>query len=324
MPIWTVAAPSGCTVARCIGYLRPIPPLLLVEGESDCQTLWHHGVAALGLPGAGMWREGRDLRHFDGLDRVFVVIEPDQGGEAVKGWLADSKLRDRAWLVEIPGGDVSALYLADLEHFKENLRKALDTAEPWRSRAAAFEDAERRELREQCASLASEPRILDRFVEDLRALGIVGEERFAKLTYLAVTSRLFDRIVSEGVKGPSAAGKSIVVERTLEFFPPSAFYLLTGMSERGLIFIGEDMSHRMLVLFEATGMAGDMQSYLIRSLLSEGRIRYQMPSKGEGGEIEGRLVELDGPTGLIVTTTAISLHPENETRLLSIERFRTG
>src|SRR5262249_28087651 len=31
-----------------------------------------------------------------------------------------------------------------------------------------------------------------------------------------------------------------------------------------------------------------------------------------------RLIEREGPTGLIVTTTKLRLHPENETRLLSI------
>jgi hypothetical protein len=31
-----------------------------------------------------------------------------------------------------------------------------------------------------------------------------------------------------------------------------------------------------------------------------------------------RLIERDGPTGLIVTTTAVKLHPENETRMLSL------
>jgi hypothetical protein len=296
----------------------PDPPLLLVEGESDPHTLWHHGFEALGLPGAGLWREERDLHQFDGVDRVYVVIEPDQGGETVKGWLANSKLRDRAWLVQVPGGDVSALHLADPDSFEERLQEAIDAAEPWRVHAAQVEDTERREVREICAELAATPRILDRFARDLRRLGIVGEERLAKLTYLATTSRLLERIVSVGVKGPSAAGKSVVVEHTLKFFPDSAFYLLTAMSERGLIFIDEGMSHRMLVIFEAAGMSGDMQSYLIRSLLSEGRIRYQMTGKGEGGEISGRVVELEGPTGLIVTTTAINLHPENETRLLSV------
>jgi len=34
--------------------------------------------------------------------------------------------------------------------------------------------------------------------------------------------------------------------------------------------------------------------------------------------IKPRLIEREGPTGLIVTTTAVKLHPENETRLLSL------
>ena len=30
------------------------------------------------------------------------------------------------------------------------------------------------------------------------------------------------------------------------------------------------------------------------------------------------MIEREGPTGLIVTTTALRLHPENETRMLSL------
>jgi hypothetical protein len=35
------------------------------QGESDCHTLWFHGVPALGIPGAANWREERDARHLD-------------------------------------------------------------------------------------------------------------------------------------------------------------------------------------------------------------------------------------------------------------------
>lgn len=34
--------------------------------------------------------------------------------------------------------------------------------------------------------------------------------------------------------------------------------------------------------------------------------------------MKSRLIEREGPTGLIVTTTAVKLHSENETRLLSL------
>src|SRR5829696_7963248 len=32
--------------------------VVLVEGESDCHTLWFHEIPALGIPGASNWRDG--------------------------------------------------------------------------------------------------------------------------------------------------------------------------------------------------------------------------------------------------------------------------
>src|SRR3712207_3603391 len=64
-------------------------------------------------------------------------------------------------------------------------------------------------------------------------------------------------------------------------------------------------------------MSGDFQTYLIRSLLSEGRLRYETVEKTSEG-LKPRLIEREGPTGLIVTTTLEKLHPENETRMLSL------
>jgi hypothetical protein len=89
------------------------------------------------------------------------------------------------------------------------------------------------------------------------------------------------------------------------------------MSERALAYSEEPLSHRFLVLYEAAGMSGDFATYLIRSLLSEGRLRYEVVEKTSEG-LKPRLIEREGPTGLIVTTTAVKLHPENETRMLSL------
>src|SRR5829696_8600116 len=119
------------------------------------------------------------------------------------------------------------------------------------------------------------------------------------------------------MKGPSSGGKSYLTERVLGFFPEEAYYALTAMSEHALAYGEEPLSHRFLVLYEAAGMSSDFQSYLVRSLLSEGRVRYETVEKTSEG-IKPRLIEREGPTGLIVTTTAVKLHPENETRLLSL------
>jgi hypothetical protein len=64
-------------------------------------------------------------------------------------------------------------------------------------------------------------------------------------------------------------------------------------------------------------MSSDFATYLIRSLLSEGRLRYETVEKTKDGLVP-RLIEREGPTGLIVTTTSLRLHPENETRMLSL------
>jgi hypothetical protein len=178
-----------------------------------------------------------------------------------------------------------------------------------------------------CCELAAEPRILNAFTNGMRMLGVVGEERATQILFLAVISRSLSRPVSVAIKGPSGGGKNYTVERTLKFFPPSAVYSLSAMSERALAYSEEPLQHRMLVIYEAAGMQGDFASYLLRSLLSEGRVRYETVEKTKDG-LRSRLIEREGPTGLIVTTTLVSLHPENETRLLSVQvddtREQTG
>jgi hypothetical protein len=292
--------------------------VVVVEGESDCHTLWHHGIAAVGLPGANGWKEDRDAPHIDGVDRIYVIVEPDTGGDAVLGWLSRSRIKDRAWIVDLgEHKDPSGLHLADPDRFPGRFREALEAAEPWRELAARYEDAERREAGVGCAGIVSHPRILDLLARDAHRAGLVGEEALVKLLYLATISRLFKRPVSVAVKGPSSGGKSYTVERALRFHPPSAYHEMTGMSERGLIYDEEPLQHKMLVIYEAAGMDGAIASYVVRSLLSEGRLRYLTTGKDHEG-IKGRWIEREGPTGLITSTTAVHLHPENETRLLSV------
>jgi hypothetical protein len=182
------------------------------------------------------------------------------------------------------------------------------------------EDEDQDRFRESWAryeELAQSPNILERFYATLRASGVAGERRTAMILDLALTSRRLDRPVSIAVKGPSSGGKSYLVERVVEYFPESACYALTGMSEKTLAYSEEPIKHRFLILYEAAGMSGDFQTYLIRSLLSEGRVRYETVEKTSEG-LRPRMIEREGPTGLIVTSVADRLHPENETRLLSL------
>ena len=296
--------------------------IVLVEGESDCHVLWLHGIPALGIPGANNWKpEFADT--LDGIGTIFAVRETDAAGSKfIASLIATPAIRDRLRIVALDTKDVSDLHLRDPDRFEQDFATALDRStvaiEEERIQAESGADAQRKSAWESCAELAASPQILERMVARLRNMGAVGEERAAKLIYLALTSRVLPRPVSVVVKGPSSAGKSWTTDNVLRFFPASAYYALSGMSERFLVYDPEPLSHRMIVVSEAAGLVGDFATYLVRTLLSEGRLIYGTVTKNDEGEIEGRRIEKPGPTGVILTTTQIKLHPENETRLFSV------
>jgi hypothetical protein len=303
---------------RLLGEARAAGFVVLVEGESDCHTLWYHEIPALGIPGASNWRDGW-MTYLDGIEKIYAVIEPDQGGDTLREKLTGCEaIRERLHLLELgEHKDPSALHLADSDRFRERFEVALERAKPLVELERAQGEAASHEAWEQCHELAEAQNILERFAAELAQSGVAGEVRTAKLLYLAVTSRLLEKPVSIALKGPSSGGKSHVVERVLSFVPESTYYALTAMSERTLAYSEEPIKHRFLVIYEAAGMSGEFATYLIRSLLSEGRVRYETVEKTSEG-MKPRLIVREGPTGLIVTTTAVKLHPENETRLLSL------
>ena len=302
--------------ARERGYL------ILVEGASDCHTLWLQREPALGIPGASAWDDARDAPLLDGIPTIYVIIEPDTGGAAVRKWLATSRIRERVRLVHPSQEfkDPSAIHLsckADHQAFMQAWRSLLDAAVCWEDVEAETSRATAAGAWERCADLATQDDILAAFYTALAARGVAGEQRAAKLLYLAQTSRLFDRPVSVIVKAPSSTGKSYVAERVAEFFLSESYILWSAMSERALVYGDDVLAHRFLIIPEASGLEGGMRSYIVRTLLSEGRLIYATTEKTAEGLV-GRTIEKPGPTGLIVGTTALSLHAENETRHLSL------
>ena len=72
---WTGTKEDGDLVPYGLWKLdmaREQDQLLLVEGETDTLTAWHHGIPALGLPGADMAGLLR-AEYLQGFSRIFVV-----------------------------------------------------------------------------------------------------------------------------------------------------------------------------------------------------------------------------------------------------------
>src|SRR5262245_10352473 len=87
--------------------------------------------------------------------------------------------------------------------------------------------------REQAEPLLTEASLLDRFAADIHQMGLVHEDRAAKLLYLVKLSiALLARAASAIVKGQSSGGKNFLVESVMRFFPPTS-YQTVSMKTRG-------------------------------------------------------------------------------------------
>src|SRR6266567_3107932 len=123
----------------CIPYHLPDGTLaaryrILVEGESDCWTLWYHEFPALGLPGADMASKLK-ATYLAGIDTLYLVREPDAAGAKlvrdIAQRLASWKWSGKAYVVSLAGTkDPNDLHKQDNKGFKTAFQQALAQAKP--------------------------------------------------------------------------------------------------------------------------------------------------------------------------------------------------
>lgn len=105
---------------------------ILVEGESDSQTLWLHNFQCLGIPGAGAFKN-EWVDYIREVPKIYIHQEPGEGGETflkqICGKLLDEGYRGKAYVIHTPGAkDPSDLHIQDPEKFKEIWQQTLDNA----------------------------------------------------------------------------------------------------------------------------------------------------------------------------------------------------
>ena len=288
--------------------------IVLVEGETNAQTLLYYGVSALGVPDASMWKAS--WKEYLSGKKVHMWQEPDEGG-ALFVQRIGKDIPD-AWVIFPPDNrkDISECHIAG-DNIQDLMWHLVDSAIPFSKIIDEENKKELEDLSEKAVLMGSKD-ILTEVVGHCSAMGIVGEEHNIKLIYLALTSRVLDKPISMAIKGTSSAGKSYILKILLAFFPISAYFDISSMSDKALFYTEESFEHRFLIICEAVGLSSEFISYLIRTLLSEGQIKHMTVESTEHGN-QGKSLEKKGPTGFITTTTQIQLHPENETRLVSID-----
>ena len=179
---------------------------------------------------------------------------------------------------------------------------------------------ERRDsLLEQCSDLAHAPSILDELDQHLRDHGFAGSTNIPLTVYLSTLTRVFDDPVSLVIKGQSGSGKSFSLHAGLRYVPEATYHEVHGLSPKALVHAARhNLKHRFLVIQEAAGFAKGDGWVFLRQLLTEGKVKYMTVAQTRDGHAGKDLDAVEGPMGVMMTTTANSLHGEDETRLLSL------
>lgn len=106
---------------------------VLVEGETDYATLDYHGFPVLAVPGSQTFKGEGWAKYLDGIERIYLWAEPDQGGQALVNLVKRS--RPDVLVITPPPGIKDPTELADHSGagFADMLNDLIDIAEPPRS-----------------------------------------------------------------------------------------------------------------------------------------------------------------------------------------------
>jgi hypothetical protein len=152
---------------------------------------------------------------------------------------------------------------------------------------------------------------------DMELAGLVGEKKNAKVILLAAASAKLQKPLNVNVGGSSAAGKNHLISAVARFIPDEDKKILTGMSPKVLMHSDEnEYQHKAVFIAEYEGVSG--ADYAIRTMQSEQVIEWEFVDTTNSG-IGKRKRRVKGPAAFIQATTRVTLHPENETRLLFIQ-----
>ena len=168
------------------------------------------------------------------------------------------------------------------------------------------------EGRELGLSLLCDPRLFERIVDDMSALGYVGEDLNKQLVYLAASSRKLDDPISVLILSQSAAGKSYLVETVRRLMPEDEVVAVTSLSDQALNYI-DDLTHKFLILGEA--VHGEVVEHQIREMLSGKELSRLVTIKDpETGKMQSRVVRTPVIVSSVLSGTSHNVNPENASR----------
>lgn len=213
---------------------------------------------------------------------------------------------------------------ADLGRVLLQLESLQDTAIKQTLAPAVVEPSLPPELEAQALALLRAPDLAQRIVQDVAAIGVVGEDSNALVGYLAAVSRKLDKPLAVLIQSTSAAGKSTLMDALLSLMPERERVHYSAMTGQSLFYIGEgDLKHKILAIAEEEGVR--QAAYALKLLQSQGELTIASTGKDPTtGKLVTEEYRVEGPVMLLLTTTAIDLDEEllNRCLVLTINESR--
>jgi DNA primase len=207
--------------------------------------------------------------------------------------------------------------LLKLEQLQDaSIQKALEPSTPPLPTMSEVE-------RDAALSLLKTPDLLRRILADFDACGIVGEATNKLTAYLAATSRKLERPLAIVVQSSSAAGKSSLMDAVTALMPPEETVRYSAMSGQALFYMGQtSLKHKILAIAEEEGAS--RASYALKLLQSDGILTMASTGTDANGNLVTQQYQVEGPTSLFMTTTAIDIDEEllNRCLVLTVDEGR--
>ncbi len=174
---------------------------------------------------------------------------------------------------------------------------------------------------ERVRELAHDPDILARVYKIMRDGGLVGETRNAKLLPLTAVTMHLGRPQSLLLNDNSSTGKSYLLKQLIKTLPEWMVYVVQSVSQQGLAYLGETtLKGRFFIPYELGGLGNKESDSLeqIKGLITEGSI-----IRDSVKDHAGHKLRVEGPTGVLTTTTKQFMDHELSTRMFRIHMTNT-
>jgi DNA primase len=160
------------------------------------------------------------------------------------------------------------------------------------------------------------PDIIDAIAEDMGRMGYVSERTNKIVVYLAGISRLMERPLNVYLQAGASGGKSALLDVLEALTPPADVWKASTISSQALHYVEEEMfMDKIFMMGEA--IHDESIEGLVRQMQSEGEISRLVTVKDEKtGELKATLIRKKVKMSFMVSSTALSLNPENASRCI--------